>query len=37
MLNNLEIKLISRQLKGQGRYCKIKIAISDLTIFLQTK
>lgn len=37
MLNNLEIKVISSQLKGRGRYCKIKIAISDLTIFLQTE
>ncbi len=37
MLNNLETKLISRQLKGRGRYCKIKIAISDLTIFLQAE
>ncbi len=36
MLNNPEIKVISRKLKGQGRYCKIK-AISDLTIFLQTE
>lgn len=37
MLNNPEIKVILRQLKGRGRYCKIKIAISDLTIFLQTE
>jgi len=37
MLNNLEIKVMSRQLKGRGRYYKIKKAISDLTIFLQTE
>lgn len=37
MLNNPEIKVISRQLKGRDRYCKIKIAISDLTIYLQTE